>query len=79
MWRMVTRVSVVNSVMTPSDMAYVLILYLLVIINAMETFNSYVVEIGLSLSTQSVSRQTVNQYQASKLKPGSGFESVLLS
>ena len=79
MWRMVTSVSVVNSVMTPSDMAYVLILDVFVIINALETVNRYVVEIGLSLSTQSVSRQTVNQYQASKLKPGSGFESVLLS
>ena len=66
----------VNSVMTPSDMAYVLILDVFVIINALETVNKYVVEIGLSLSTQSVSRQTVNRYQASKLKPGSGFERV---
>ena len=49
----------VNTVMTPSDMAHVLILDVAVIINAQEINNRYVEENGLSPSTQSVSTLTV--------------------
>ena len=57
----------VNTVMTPSNMAYVLILDVAVIIIALETVSRFVEEIGLPPSTRSVSRLTV--YRARKLKP----------
>ena len=64
----------VNTVMTSSNMAYILIPDVAVIINALETNNRYVVETGLSPSIQSVSRLMV--YQERKLKPGASSSCV---
>ena len=71
---MVRGVCVVNTGMTPSNMAYVLIPDVAVIINAQEINNRYVEEIGLSPSTQSVSTLTV--YGEHKLKPGAALSRV---
>ena len=68
MLSMVRNVSVVNTVITPSDMVCVLILDVVVMSHVLETNNRYVEETGLSPYTRSVSRLTV--YQARKLKPG---------